>query len=87
MLNRIYHELIPTTTDLMHWTNFILLMTVVVLGLLAVAKGVKNALDRIRKALDEQTPVVDDVTERRRVKAEAFAQRRAQLDAATGRRS
>lgn len=71
----------------MTWLDFISVMTVIVVGLWAVADLVGKALDRIRKALSEDEPVVDDITERWRVKAEAFAMRRRQFDAATGRRA
>lgn len=83
----ILHTLAPTWTDLQHWRIVLTLLTLVALWLAFVAVVVNKVISGIKRALRDDEPFVDDVTERRRVKAEAFAERRQQLAAAAlGRR-
>lgn len=83
----ILHTLAPTWTDLENWRIVLTLLTIVALGLAFVAAVVNKVISGIKRALRDDEPCIDDVAERRRVRAEAFAERRQQLAAAAlGRR-
>lgn len=62
-------------------------LVLIALGLAAVAILVNKALNGIKRVLTEHEPEIDDVTGRRRVRAERFAALRRELAAAAlGRR-
>lgn len=90
----ILHTLAPTWTDLQHWRIVLTLLTLVALGLAFVAvvvnkviSVIKHVLNDLKLLRNDPEELFDVVAERRRVRAEAFAERQQQLAAAAlGRR-
>ncbi len=85
MLTKILVQLRPTTTEAANWLFFLLLIGGVFLAFLIAFVVLNWFSDRVTRGLTELEPRVDDISERRRHKAELFAEtRRRQLEAASG---